>query len=81
MARFVYADNAATTPVSREVIDAMAPAFEAVWGNPSSLHSKGREAKEMLDDARARIAGVLGCSAGEIYFTSCALFVGKCALE
>ena len=71
MARFVYADNAATTPVSREVIEAMAPCFEASWGNPSSLHSKGREAKALLDDARERIAKVLSCSANEIYFTSC----------
>ena len=71
MARFVYADNAATTPVSREVIDAMAPAFEVAWGNPSSLHAKGREAKALLDDARERIARVFGCLASEIYFTSC----------
>ena len=49
MARFVYADNAATTAVSQEVIDAMAPAFGSAFGNPSSLHSKGREAKELLD--------------------------------
>ena len=69
--RFVYADNAATTPVSREVINAMMPIFEQEWGNPSSLHEKGRDAKDILDDARARIAAVLGCDAGEIYFTSC----------
>ena len=71
MARFVYADNAATTPVSKEVIEAMAPCFELSWGNPSSLHSKGREAKALLDDARERIARVFGCTAGELYFTSC----------
>ena len=71
MKRSVYADNAATTPVSREVIDAMAPVFAESWGNPSSLHSKGREAKSLLDDARARIAATLGCDASEIYFTSC----------
>jgi cysteine desulfurase len=71
MARFVYADNAATTPVSREVIEAMAPCFENAWGNPSSLHSKGREAKDLLDDARERIAKVFNCSSSEIYFTSC----------
>ena len=71
MARFVYADNAATTQVSREVVEAMMPAFETAWGNPSSQHSKGYEAKELLDDARARIAKVLGCAPGEIYFTSC----------
>ena len=71
MKKFVYADNAATTPVSREVIDAMMPIFETHWGNPSSLHEKGREAKDILDDARERCAAVLGCSASEIYFTSC----------
>ena len=71
MPRFVYADNAATTAVSKEVIEAMRPAFESAWGNPSSLHSKGREAKELLDGARASIAESLGCSAAEVYFTSC----------
>ena len=71
MKKFVYADNAATTPVSREVALAMAPIFSENWGNPSSLHSKGREAKAILDDARARIAKTLGCDASEIYFTSC----------
>ena len=71
MARFVYADNAATTPVSREVIEAMLPCFESEWGNPSSLHTKGRDAKELLDNARERIAGVFNCQPGEIYFTSC----------
>ena len=71
MARFVYADNAATTPVSAAVIEAMAPCFQTVWGNPSSLHSKGREAKRLMDDARERIARVFRCESGEIYFTSC----------
>lgn len=70
MKRFVYADNAATTKVSREVIDAMLPCFESDYGNPSSQHSMGIEAKDILDDARARIAAVLGCSPSEIYFTS-----------
>ena len=71
MAKFVYADNAATTPVSREVIEAMQPCFEAAWGNPSSQHAKGYEAKELLDGARARIAAVFNCNPTEIYFTSC----------
>ena len=71
MAKFVYADNAATTAPSREVIDAMTEALEVAWGNPSSQHSKGYEAKELVDKARADIAGVLGCAPGEIYFTSC----------
>ena len=71
MNRFVYADNAATTPVSREVIDAMLPCFETEWGNPSSLHEKGRDAKDILDDARARVAAALGAKSSEIFFTSC----------
>lgn len=71
MAKFVYADNAATTPVSREVIEAMAPCFTDVWGNPSSQYSKGYEAKNLLEEARERIAKVLGCASSEIYFTSC----------
>lgn len=70
MARFVYADNAATTPVSKEVIEAMAPAFECSWGNPSSQHAKGREAAKLLNDARERIASVFNCNKNEIYFTS-----------
>lgn len=71
MSRFVYADNAATTPVSREVIEAMQPCFTEAWGNPSSQHSKGAEAKALLDGARESIAKTLGCLSGEIYFTSC----------
>ncbi len=71
MKRFVYADNAATTPVLPEVIKEMAPVFESAWGNPSSLHQKGREAKAILDGARERIAKVFNCQSSEIYFTSC----------
>ena len=70
MARFVYADNAATTPVSAEVIEAMTPILATSWGNPSSLHKKGREAKELLDNARGRIADIFKCDAREIFFTS-----------
>lgn len=71
MKRFVYADNAATTPVSPEVIEAMSSCFSTAWGNPSSPHSKGYEAKALLADARERIARVFNCKASEIYFTSC----------
>lgn len=71
MKRFVYADNAATTPVSPEVIEAMSSCFSTAWGNPSSPHSKGYEAKALLTDARERIARVFNCKASEIYFTSC----------
>ena len=70
-ARFVYADNAATTAVSPEVFEAMKPWFGPKWGNPSSLHRLGREAAIALEDARARIAACLGAKPREIYFTSC----------
>ena len=69
--RFVYADHAATTPVSREVLEAMMPCFTEVWGNPSSQHSKGAEAKNLLEEARASVARSLACSPKEIFFTSC----------
>ncbi len=70
MNRIVYADNAATTKVTKEVIDAMMPIFTEDWGNPSSLHSVGQNAKKILDAAREDIARELGCTANEIYFTS-----------
>lgn len=66
----VYADNAATTRMSRTAIDAMLPYMESVYGNPSSLHSIGQEAAEALQDARETVARCLGCEAKEIYFTS-----------
>ena len=66
----VYADNAATTKMSRAAIEAMLPYFEGIYGNPSSLHSMGQQAKEVLEDARRRMAKLLGCDAGEIIFTS-----------
>ena len=67
---FVYADNAATTKMSKAAIEAMVPCFEEFYGNPSSLHSVGQQAKEKLEDARARMATLLGCEPREIYFTS-----------
>ena len=66
----VYADNAATTKMSKTAIAAMLPYFDEVYGNPSSLHSVGQAAKEALEDARARVAACLGCQPREIYFTS-----------
>ena len=71
MKRFIYADNAATTPVYPEVAAEIQKCFLESWGNPSSAHEKGYEAKALLASARERIASVLGCNAGEIYFTSC----------
>ena len=66
----VYADNAATTKMSSVAISAMLPYFDKIYGNPSSLHSIGQEAKEILDAAREKVAACLGCEAREIYFTS-----------
>ena len=66
----VYADNAATTNMIRTAIDAMLPYMDAVYGNPSSLHSVGQRAAEALASARERIARCLGCTPAEIYFTS-----------
>ena len=66
----VYADNAATTKISQHALQAMMPCFEKFYGNPSSLHSVGQEANEVLQDARQRVAACLGCEAREIYFTS-----------
>ena len=66
----VYADNAATTKMSRTAIEAMLPYFDTVYGNPSSLHSTGQAAKEALDAARETVAACLGCEPREIYFTS-----------
>ncbi len=66
----VYADNAATTQMSRAAIDAMLPYMETVYGNPSSLHSVGQQAAEALQNARERIAACLNASPREIYFTS-----------
>ena len=67
---FIYADNAATTKMSRAAIDAMLPYMESAYGNPSSLYRLGQEAKEAIENARARVAACLGCEAREIYFTS-----------
>ena len=66
----VYADNAATTKMSCVAIDAMLPYFDNIYGNPSSLHSAGQEAKEALETARAKVAACLGCEPREVYFTS-----------
>ena len=66
----VYADNAATTKMSSVAINAMVPYFDNIYGNPSSLHSVGQEAKEALENARERVANCLGCEPREIYFTS-----------
>ena len=67
---FVYADNAATTALSKTALDAMLPYFSEFYGNPSSLYAIGQTSKTALENARERIANVLGCSFKEITFTS-----------
>jgi cysteine desulfurase len=67
----VYLDHAATTPVRPEVLDAMLPWFSTRFGNPSSVHRLGREARVALDEARERVAACLGAHPDEVCFTSC----------
>lgn len=66
----IYLDHAATTPVREEVLEAMMPYFGPRFGNPSSMHRWGRDARTALDEARERVAGCIGASADEIVFTS-----------
>lgn len=66
----VYLDNSATTALDREAWEAMAPYFSEIYGNPSSLHSFGREAIAAVDEARESLAKNLGANSNEIYFTS-----------
>ncbi len=68
--RLIYVDNSATTPISKEVLDAMMPWLTEGYGNASSIYSKGREAGWALKGAREKIAEILGAQPNEIYFTS-----------
>lgn len=69
--RFIYADNAATTKVSKPVLDAMMPYFTEEYGNASSIYALGRSAKKALETARETVAKTIGAETNEIYFTSC----------
>ncbi|MBQ6048558.1 MAG: cysteine desulfurase [Oscillospiraceae bacterium] len=66
-----YLDNSATTRVCDEAAEAALNAMQNIYGNPSSTHTKGREAKKLLDSSRKEIAHALGCAADELIFTSC----------
>ncbi len=66
----IYMDHAATTPLAPEVLEAMMPYFADLYGNASSLHSFGREAREAIEDARIKVAGLINAEPSEIYFTS-----------
>lgn len=66
----IYLDNAATTPLDKEVLDAMMPVMAEYYGNPSSTHGHGRKVKTLIEEARGNIAKMLNCSPSEIFFTS-----------
>ncbi len=67
----IYMDNAATTRVKPEVLEAMLPYYGEVFGNPSTIYYYGREAHKALDHARQQVAAAIGADKDEIYFTSC----------
>ncbi|MDH5781289.1 MAG: aminotransferase class V-fold PLP-dependent enzyme, partial [Dehalococcoidia bacterium] len=68
--RKVYLDNAATTPILPEVLEAMLPYLKDAYGNPQSLHGWGDKAREAIEDARAKVAALVGSQPEEIIFTS-----------
>ena len=68
--RFIYLDNAATTPIRKEVLAAMKPFFQDVFGNPSSLHFQGRASKKVLEDSKKIISNILNSKVEEIVFTA-----------
>ena len=70
MTHSIYLDNSATTPAAPEVVDAMLPHFSASYGNASSLHALGREARRAVEESRGTIAELLGTQPGEIVFTA-----------
>ena len=67
--KYIYLDNAATTRVAPEVLEAMTPYFTEYYGNPSSIYSFAGTSKDAMEEARAKIAGILGAKPEEIYFT------------
>ncbi len=66
----VYFDNAASTPIDQQVLEAMLPYMQGYYGNPSSIHTHGREVRAALDRARKTVAGYLNAATSEIFFTS-----------
>jgi cysteine desulfurase len=76
----VYFDNAATTPIEPSVVQSITDALVSEYGNPSSIHSKGRSARTLVEDSRKIVAQILGASTGEIFFTSCATESNNMAL-
>ena len=70
MSRRVYLDNAATTPIRKEVLDAMMPYLTSSFGNPSSIHHEGRMTRAAIESSRKTVANLISASTGEIFFTS-----------
>lgn len=66
----IYLDNAATTPILPEVVDVMTTVLKETYGNPSSLHAEGRNARAIIEEARKTVANTISSSIGEIFFTS-----------
>jgi cysteine desulfurase len=79
--RRIYLDHAATTPTRPEVVKAMLPYFTEAFGNPSSIHSYGQEAKGAVEEARAKVAEFIGARSEEIVFTSGGTEADNCALK
>ena len=83
--KLVYADNNATTRVDDEVLEEMLPYFKEFYGNPSSIHTFGRQVASKMDLARERVANILGADTSEIVFTSCGTesnnYAIHCSLE
>ena len=69
MGMYIYMDNAATTPVKKEVLDEMIPFFTEKYGNPSSVYSLASQSKKILEDSREKIGNIIGAKQREIYFT------------
>ncbi len=76
----VYLDNSATTRVREEVIEAMQPYLDDRWGNPSSIHRLGRQARAAVDTARQQVADLIGATPGEIHFTPCGTYSNNVAI-
>ena len=77
----VYMDYSATTPVKKEVLDAMLPYFSEHFGNPSSLYSIAQKSKEALEKAREQVASLIGAKANEVFFTAGGSEADNWALE
>lgn len=80
MEALIYLDNSATTRVRPEVLEAMLPYLSENFGNPSSIHTQGRKAREAVEQARQEVADLLGCQPREVYFSSCGTLSNNVAL-